>query len=167
MKSYLSPVFLVVSLMIASCSRPEPIVAPIVVEPTVIKMNEIYSRGVAPDLDWIEIYNASSFPVSLAGYKIYDSGGQTGSKPKMTIAAGTTIAAKGYLVIVTDIATTTDPSGFGLSSAGEEVWLEDASGKVIDDVQFLAMDVTQSYSRIPDGGTWALTSSITKGAANK
>ncbi|MCX6134417.1 MAG: lamin tail domain-containing protein [Ignavibacteriales bacterium] len=167
MKNYLILIFLFTSLVFVSCSRPEPVVAPIVVEPTVIKINEIYSRGVTTDPDWIEIYNASSFPVTLAGYKIYDTGGQTGSKPKMSIPAGVTIPAKGYYVIVTDIVTTIDPSGFGLSSAGEEVWLEDASGKVIDDVVFPAMDVTQTYSRVPDGGTWVLTSSMTKGTANK
>jgi hypothetical protein len=144
------------------------VVAPIVVEPTVIKMNEIYSRGVTSDPDWIEIYNASSFAVNLGGYKIYDVGGQSGTKPKMVIPTGTMIPAKGYLVVVTDIPTTTDPSGFGLSSAGEEAWLEDATGKVIDDVVFPAMDVTQTYSRIPDGSAnWALTSNMTKGAANK
>ena len=167
MKNYLFLIFFIASLVFVSCSRTEPFVAPIVVEPTVIKINEIYSRGVPTDLDWIEIYNASSFPVTLSGYKIYDSGGQGGTKPKMSIPAGTTIPAKGYYVIVTDIAVTTDPSGFGLSSGGEEVWLEDASGKVIEDVVFPAMDVTQTYSRVPDGGTWVLTSSITKGAANK
>jgi hypothetical protein len=167
MKNYLLPVLVVAVLMFASCDRPEPFVAPTVVEPTVIKINEIYSRGVTTDPDWIEIYNASSFPVSLAGYKIYDIGGQGGTKPKLAFPATATIPAKGYYVIVTDIATTIDPAGFGLSSAGEEAWLEDAAGKVIDDVTFLAMDVTQSYSRIPDGGAWALTSSITKGAANK
>lgn len=167
MKNYALFIFILAALALASCSRPEPVVAVVVIEPTVIKINEIYSRGVTTDPDWIEIYNASSFPVTLAGYKIYDTGGQSGSKPKMVIPAGTTIPAKGYFVIVTDIVTTIDPSGFGLSSAGEEVWLEDASGKVIDDVTFLAMDVTQTYSRIPDGGTWGLTSSITKGTANK
>jgi hypothetical protein len=167
MKNFVLLVFLTTLLVFVSCDRPEPFVAPVVVEPTVIKINEIYSRGVTTDPDWIEIYNASSFPVVLSGYKIYDSGGQGGTKPKMTIPAGVTIPAKGYYVIVTDIVTTVDPSGFGLSSAGEEVWLEDAAGKVIDDVSFLAMDVTQSYSRIPDGGTWGLTSTITKGAANK
>ena len=167
MKNYLYLILLVALLPFVSCDRPEPFVAPIVVEPTVIKINEIYSRGVTTDPDWIEIYNASSFPVTLTGYKIYDIGGQGGTKPKLSIPAGTTIPAKGYFVIVTDILTTIDPAGFGLSSAGEEMWMEDASGKVIDDVTFLAMDVAQSYSRIPDGGTWALTSSITKGAANK
>lgn len=167
MKNYLLLILFVSLLVFVSCDRPEPFVAPIVVEPTVIKINEIYSRGVPTDLDWIELYNASSFPVTLTGYKIYDSGGQGGTKPKMTLPAGTTIPAKGYYVIVTDIATTVDPAGFGLSSAGEEVWLEDASGKVIDDVVFPAMDVTQTYSRVPDGGTWTLTSSMTKGAANR
>ena len=126
MKNYAMLFLIFVTLGIVSCSRPEPIVAPVVVEPTVIKINEIYSRGVTSDPDWIEIYNASSFPVNLGGYKIYDVGGQSGTKPKMVLASGTVVPAKGYYVIVTDIATTVDPSGFGLSSGGEEVWLEDA-----------------------------------------
>jgi hypothetical protein len=168
MKNYAILILIFVSIGIVSCSRPEPIVAPVVVEPTVIKINEIYSRGVPTDLDWIEIYNASSFAVNLGGYKIYDVGGQSGTKPKMVIPTGTMIPAKGYFVVITDIATSTDPAGFGLSSGGEEVWLEDAAAKVIDDVVFPAMDVTQTYSRIPDGSAnWALTSSMTKGAANK
>jgi hypothetical protein len=155
------------SFILISCSRDEPPVIPVVVEPTVVKINEIYSRGVATDPDWIEIYNQSSVPVDISSYKIYDAGGQGGTKPKMQFPANTIIPAKGYFVIVTDVATTTNPAGFGLSSSGEEVWLEDGSGKIIDDVVFLAMDAAQSYSRIPDGGTWALTSTITKGASNK
>jgi hypothetical protein len=158
-----------VALLLLSCSRPEP--APTqaaVVEPTIIKMNEIYSRGVTSDPDWIELYNAGTTPVDIGGYKIYDIGGQGGTKPKMVLPSGTTIPAKGYYVVVTDIPTTTDPSGFGLSSAGEEVWLENKTGTVIDDVVFPAMDVTQTYSRVPDGSdTWKLTSSMTRGAANK
>ena len=156
------------SLLMLSCSREEPVLAPVVVEPTVIKINEIYSRGVVDAPDWIEIYNASSFPVDISAYKIYDTGGQGGTKPKMTFPANTIIPAKGYYVIVTDILLTVNPAGFGLSSGGEEVWLENGTGTVIDDVVFPAMDVTQTYSRIPDGSaTWALTSSITKSAANK
>jgi hypothetical protein len=158
----------IVSIIFISCSREEPFVAPIVVAPTVIKMNEIYSRGVVTDPDWIEIYNGGTTSTDIGGYKIYDSGGQGGTKPKMVIATGTILPAGGYYVVVTDIPTTTDPSGFGLSSAGEEVWLEDKNGTVIEDITFPAMDVTQTYSRIPNGSaTWALTSNITKGAANK
>lgn len=158
----------VVCVIFISCSREEPVVAPVVVAPTVIKINEIYSRGVPTDPDWVEIYNGGTTTTDIGGYKIYDSGGQSGSKPKMTIPTGTTIAAGAYFVIVTDIASTIDPSGFGLSSGGEEVWLEDKTGTVIQDITFPAMDVTQTYSRIPNGGdTWALTSNITKGAANR
>jgi hypothetical protein len=160
---------LAVALLLVSCSRPEPApTAPVVVEQTVIKINEIYSRGVTSDPDWIELYNGGTTAVDISGYKIYDIGGQGGTKPKMVLPTGATIPAKGYYVVVTDIPTTTDPSGFGLSSAGEEVWLENKSGTVIDDVTFPAMDVTQTYSRIPDGSAnWALTSNMTKGGANK
>lgn len=128
-----------------------------------IKMNEIYSRGTTSDPDWIEIYNTSPAPMDLTGYKIYDIGGQGGTKPKKLFPNGTIIPANGFYVIVTDDA---DPSGFGLSSNGEEVWLEDAAGTVIDNVIFPAMDVTQSYGRLPDGGTWQLLNNITKGFSN-
>lgn len=74
--------------------------------------------------------------------------------------AGSIIPANGFLVIITD---DTLDSGFGLSSSGEEVWLEDTTGTVIDNVTFLAMADTQSYSRIPDGNSnWQLTDYITK-----
>lgn len=167
MKSKIVFIFLIVSLAFVSCSRDEPGITVIEVKPTIVKINEVYSRGVATDPDWVEIYNASEISVDLSGYKIYDSGGQSGVKPKLEIPSGTIVPAKSYFVIVTDVATTTNPAGFGLSSAGEEIWLEDKTGTVIDNILFLAMDVAQSYSRIPDGGTWALSNTITKGATNK
>jgi hypothetical protein len=134
-----------------------------------IMMNEIYSRGVPGNLDWIELYNPSGVPISLDGYKIYDIGGQSGSKPKKAFPAGATIPANGYYVIVTDTASFSgDLSGFGLSSAGEQAWLENAAGTIIDNVTFLGMDVTQTYGRIPNGGrTWQLCSVITRGSANQ
>jgi len=136
-----------------------------------IIMNEIYSRGVVADPDWIELYNSSNTAVDISGYKIYDSGGQSGSKPKMQIPASTTIAGKGYYVIVVDNAATANPAGsnFGLSSGGEEVWLESAAGFVIDDVVFpdMTASTTISYGRTPDGGsTWAILTTVTKGTAN-
>ncbi|HEX9250704.1 MAG TPA: lamin tail domain-containing protein, partial [Ignavibacteriaceae bacterium] len=130
-------------------------------------MNEIYSRGVSGNLDWIEIYNPALTPIDISDYKIYDSGGQSGSKPKKLFPSGTIIPAQGFYVIITDTADFDgDLSGFGLSSSGEEVWLENASGTVIDNVTFPAMAVTESYGRLPDGGTWQLLSTITRGASN-
>jgi len=160
---------LLMTFILFSCSREEPTLVSSTPppEPTIIKMNEIYSRGVVTDPDWIEIYNESSVAVNIGGYKIYDIGGQAGTKPKMVIPAGMVVPAKGFFVVVTDIPTTTDPSGFGLSSAGEEVWLEDATGKLIDNVVFPAMETTQTYARVPDGGAWKLTNTITRGTSNR
>jgi len=131
----------------------------------IVKMNEIYSRGTAENPDWIELFNASNFAADISGYKIYDSGGNAGTKPKKEIPAGTTIPAGGFFVIVTDDA---DASGFGLSSGGEQVWLENAAGTVIDDVTFLAMSESESYGRFPDGSTnWQLLPVITRGGSNR
>ncbi|MBI5726290.1 MAG: lamin tail domain-containing protein [Ignavibacteriales bacterium] len=155
------------ALLFSSCSREEP--ALIVTAPPplgALVMNEIFARGAAPDLDWIEIYNPNSSSVDLTNYKIYDSGGQGGTKPKKVFPAGVTIPAKGFYVIVTDVA---DSSGFGLSSAGEDVWFENASGVVIDQIKFLTTTTaSQSFGRVPDGSAnWTVNSAITKGAPNQ
>ncbi|HQQ12339.1 MAG TPA: lamin tail domain-containing protein [Bacteroidales bacterium] len=80
-----------------------------------VLMNEIYSRGTIESPDWIELYNASDVAADISGFNIYDSGGQSGAKPKKTVPDGTVIPAKGFYVIVVDDGT---ESGFGLSSAG-------------------------------------------------
>jgi hypothetical protein len=137
--------------------------------PSPIVINEIFSRGADPDFDWIEIYNNSSSPVDISGYKIYDGGGQSGSKPKMEFPASTSIPANGFIVIVVDDATSDFPDGssFGLGSGGEQIWLENASGTVINTVTFPALTETQSYGRIADGTyNWQILNTITKGTAN-
>ncbi len=133
-----------------------------------VVMNEIFSRGVAPDLDWIEIYNPTATQVDLTGYKIYDEGGFTGTKPKKEFPSGTIIPAGGFYVIVTDEDGVTVGSKFGLSSNGEQVWLENPSGIVIDTITFPAMPVaTTSYGRLPDGGeTKQIFTTITRGTSN-
>ena len=129
-----------------------------------VKMNEVFSRGTETDPDWIELYNTLNDTLDISGYKIYDNGGQSGSKAKMAFPAGTSIMPNGFIVIVTD--NKTDPANFGLSSGGEKVWLEDSAGVVIDSVQFGALQAAESYSRIPNGGVWQVVSTITRGASN-
>ena len=163
--------FLVIGLaVLSSCSRQEPaLVEPPPVVPGEVILNEVYSRGTPGNLDWVEIYNPSSLPINIGGYKIYDAGGQTGVKEKKSIPAGTIVPAMGFVVVVTDTNSSAAVSdGFGLSSAGEQVWLENASGTLIDTITFLAMDTAQSFGRFPDGGaTWAVLSGFTRGAANR
>ena len=132
-------------------------------------MNEIFSRGVAGNLDWIEIYNPADVQIDISGYKIYDPGGQSGSKTKKLFPAGAIIPAKGFYVIIVDTASFDgDLSGFGLSSGGDETWLEDAGGVIIDHAVIPAMPVTTtSYSRVPDGSTnWIISETITRGTSN-
>ena len=62
-----------------------------------VVINEAYSRGVAGDLDWIEVYNTSSAPVDISGYKIYDSGGQSGSKKKKDFTASNINTTKRFM----------------------------------------------------------------------
>ncbi len=128
-----------------------------------VVMNEIYTRGTSSDPDWIELYNSSASTIDISGFKIYDSGGQSGSKPKKEFPSGSVISPNGFLVIVTD---DTSASGFGLSNSGEKVWLENTSGLIADSVTFSALTVDQSYGRIPDGGVWQIMDTITRGISN-
>jgi len=165
MKKLFLLMFLVVSSLFLSCSREEPFVAPPPPpEVITVKINEVYSRGTVGNEDWVEIYNPSNAQIDLSGYKIFDSGGQGGTKPKKEIPAGTIIPAGGFFVIVVD--DTTD-SGFGLSSSGEQIWLESASSASIDNVTFPELGVDTSYARNPNGSAnWSKITPPTKGASN-
>jgi predicted extracellular nuclease len=157
--------FLIIAAAFVSCSRDEPAIVgptPVVVAP--VTLNEVYSRGDATNPDWIEIYNPNTTAVNIGGYKIYDSGGQAGTKPKKEVPAGTTIAGNGFYVITVD---DTLDSGFGISSSGETVWFENGSNAIVDSVVIPALGVDTSYARIPDGSaTWAKTTPTTKGLTN-
>ncbi len=137
--------------------------------PADLSMNEIYAAGVAGNRDWIEVYNSTAASIDISGYKIYDTGGQGGTKPKKLFPAGTVVPAKGFAVIVTDTNTSASIlDGFGLSgTSGETVWLENAAGTLIDSVAFPALGTDTSYARKPDGSTtWAKSSPTTKGLTN-
>ncbi len=127
-------------------------------------INEIMSNS-DTDPDWFEIYNTSDQAVDMSGYSCYD-------KPtaKFTFPQGTVISAKGHMVVVCDKdSATANPEkypNFKLSSQGESISLFDSEGKLIDEVDFPALELETSYSRMPDGGdTWEVTAP-TRGAAN-
>ena len=134
-----------------------------------VKMNEVFTRGTAGNLDWIEIYNGAATQIDISGYKIYDNGGQGGTKPKKALPAGTILAAKGFTVVIVDTATSASiADGFGLSSGGETVWLENATGTIIDSVVIPALGLDTSWARKPDGSTnFVKLSPMTRGTNNE
>jgi len=163
MKRIFLSVLFIISGMFLSCSRDEPFIAPEPPPPTLL-INEVYSRGDSINADWIEIYNPTGTPVNLSGFKVYDSGGQSGSKPKKEFPSGSIVPVNGFLVIVVD---DTMESGFGLSSSGETVWLENPSGEIIDHVTFPELGIDTSYARNPNGSSnWVQLYPYTKGVSN-
>ena len=129
-------------------------------------INEAFSRGTTAEPDWIEIYNPSSSQIDISAYKIYDNGGQSGTKPKKLFPSGAVLPANGFYVIVVDL--TGDPSDFGLGSGGDKAWIEDASGVLVDSIIIPAItDTAASYGRLPDGSNnWQILIPRTRGSSN-
>ena len=122
-----------------------------------VYINEVQSTGG----DWLEIYNGTSSAVNLAGFKIYDD-----PAAKFSILSGT-VPAKGFFILICDGTGVGGNASFKLSSLGEKIYIEDAKGTVIDEVDFPAMTNRSSYARFPDGAkSWEETGDITKNATN-
>jgi len=98
--------------------------------------------------DWIELYNKSDSPIALDGYGLSDSK----KKVKWHFPAGTTIDAKGYLLVWADDknSTTSLHTNFKLSSKGDSAVLYDPNGKMIDFIDFDKQDTDISLSRKSD-----------------
>jgi len=122
-------------------------------------INEIYA---ASGDDWIELYNAGDELRDIGGYTIYD---ESGSKYKLP--SGTSIVARGFLLIFCDGTATGLHTNFELAATGETVTLENVAGKKIDQVQFMMLGDGQSYGRFPDGSsTLGMSGTSTQGIAN-
>lgn len=124
-------------------------------------INELLSTG-SPD--WLEIYNPTDNEIDMAGFFIYDEGT---ASDKYQLPAGTTIPAKGFLIILCDDEGTGLHTNFKLSSGGETVTLEDKDEKTIDAVVLPALDDGESYGRETDGAdNWEIYPVPTPAASN-
>lgn len=143
-------------LYLTSCSNSGEDVAPVVTEG--LFLNEIYASGD----DWVELYNDLETSKDISGYFIYDN-----VATRYKIPAGTSIPAKGFLVLICNDLGSGLNTNFKLTSSGETVFLENASGTLIDRVEFPELNAGQSYGRYPDGSTaLAISGTTTKGSAN-
>ena len=100
------------------------------VEPSDVQglfVNEVCSGGT----DWIELYNASDEAMDLTGYHVQDS---KGTDEEYTFPSGSSIAAKGFLVLEEGT------FEFGISGGGDEIKVLDENYSVIDDVNVPEME---------------------------
>jgi hypothetical protein len=133
-----------------------------------IRIGRVQRERVPGALHWIELYNPTSGQVSLKRYKIYDIGGQGGTKSKKVFPSTAVIPAGGFYVIITDTADFAGGnSAFGLSNSGEKVWFEDSTGAILDSVTYgVTASAAQTYGRSPDGGPRKVLTTVTRGSSN-
>ncbi len=111
-----------------------------------VLINEVYynvdsTHGTKPLNEWIELYNPTYNQIDISGWIVEDA-----SAVGDTISSGTTIPARGFIVISGNSSTRTfwsipqsaslvplgSPVGDGLSNVGDAVILKNASGTVVD-----------------------------------
>lgn len=115
--------------------------------------------------DWIEIYNSGP-GVALDGLSLSDNRDQPG---QWTFPAGSTIGSQQYLVIwfdETHPAATNTPfnTGRALSAAGGGVYLFNATGQIIDQIEYGVQPPDLSIGR--SAGPWYLLAQPTPGGPN-
>lgn len=106
--------------------------------------------------DWIELYNDSDASVDLSGYYLSD---ESDEPSKWQFPAGTSITAKGHLVVYAsgrDL-TTGGPlhTNFRLSQTKnnpEHIVFSKPGGQIIDDLEIVTTKTQQSIGRLTDGG---------------
>lgn len=120
----------------------------VVVPPTgQVIINEILANepGSSTAGEFVELFNTGSAAVDLSGWSVSDS-----VSVRHTFAAGTSIAAGGFLVVFGNTAST---GTLGLSNSGDAVKLSNASGTSVDAFTYtsaLASVDGVSMNRSPD-----------------
>lgn len=117
--------------------------------------------------DWIELYNAGSSPVNLAGYHLSDNAANIG---KWTFGSAT-INANGFLRIWAsghNVVTGTLHTNFTLTQCkGDAIIFSDASNTVLDSFTVKRTQIAHSRGRTTNGAaTWSVFTTPTPGGSN-
>lgn len=118
--------------------------------------------------DWVELYNSGSQPVSLAGYGLSDG---TKNPYKFTFPENAAVPAGGYVIVFCDdgLTESTDQeyhAPFKLSAEGEQIYLVNASGTLVDSVNVPLAVTDVTYGRLPNGGEAFSSMTPTPGKSN-
>ena len=129
---------------------------------TGLAINEVSARG--DPLDWFELHNASSDPITLDGFEMADDLDDVGRR--VAFPAGMIIQPGGYIQITLD---KEGWPGFALGS-DEELGVWSSDGTVVDSVDWVEGQSGEgrSYARIPDAtGGFQTVNTPTPGAVNQ
>src|SRR5262249_42093401 len=123
-----------------------------------VVINEFLAHTDDPVLDFIELYNHSSFSVDLSGCFLSDDA----STNKFRIPNGTILPGSGF------VSFDQRQLGFALNAAGETIYLISADQtRVLDAIQFGGQENGVSSGRSPDGAPEIRRLAVTTpGAAN-
>jgi hypothetical protein len=148
--------------------KPIPVDETIKIPKTNIFINEIMASNTNTTMDkdfykfsdWIEIYNKTETELDIKGYKLVDEGNPQG----WIFPQGSKIAPNSYLIIWADKKSTTQRedgkriaelhTNFKLNDKSEILSLYDASGTLLDKVEFKKQKADISYGRDKDKYTW-------------
>ncbi len=113
--------------------------------------------------DWIELHNASSSAVDLGGWRLSDDA----DEPDKCILQNLSIPAGGYVAISVSASSSKGATApFGISAAGETLFLSDAQGNLKDIFTTGALRLGVSAGRSAGSAARVFYVSATKGEAN-
>lgn len=119
--------------------------------------------------DWCELFNRSSFPADLSGFRLSDDPADLDA---FTFPEGTVLPAHGHLVVWLDGEPEQGPlhADFRLDQGGEQLRLhapDGFDGLVLDEVSFGRQTPDASLGRIPNGsGPWVPSAAPSPGSSN-
>lgn len=117
--------------------------------------------------DWIELYNSTNSTINLMNFGLSD---EYNSLNKWTFP-NITIQAHSYLLVFASSKNRIDPTelhaNFKITSSGEELYLSNNLGTIIDQTNSVNLSSDESYGRIPDGETnWIVINTPSPNSSN-
>lgn len=118
--------------------------------------------------DWIEIYNYGTISINLGGFGLSDNE----SDIKKWIFPSVTLNPNEYILIWASDKNRIDPSkplhtNFKISSSGENIFLSNSSGEIINDCPSVTLKQDESYGRQINGtGNWVYYAAPTPKLSN-
>lgn len=115
--------------------------------------------------DWIELYNPTSQPISLAGYVIADNSSNKFTFPEITMSAGQCLVLFANGVEKVDTANKVIHVPLSVGAKGENLYLYDAGGKLICRISAPGIEADKSFG-VGEGERLAIFDVPTPGKPN-